>query len=143
VFFFEKKNQKTFTILTSSTNHVIASPCEAIQLPPTNSHRRVGSFNPPSQAASKTNSGTKAHTITREARQKPPVSPPKPYTIRDEGDFTRHVDYIQINPVEHGLVTRVIDWPLSSFHRYVRASDLPTDWAGTTPLCTQNFGERC
>jgi len=37
--------------------------------------------------------------------------------IRDENDFMRHIDYIHINPVKHGLVTRVMDWPHSSFHR--------------------------
>jgi len=64
------------------------------------------------------------------------------HTIRDEDDFTRHVDYIHINPVKHGLVARVIDWPLSSFHRYVRNGDLPKDWAGTASTDTQGFGER-
>ena len=33
------------------------------------------------------------------------------HTIRDDNDFARHVDYIHINPVKHGLVTRVLDWP--------------------------------
>jgi len=52
------------------------------------------------------------------------------HLIRDEADFARHVDYIHINPVKHGLVLRVADWPHSSFHRYVRAGVLPTEWAG-------------
>ncbi|MCK9200513.1 MAG: transposase [Gallionella sp.] len=52
------------------------------------------------------------------------------HLIRDEADFSRHVDYIHINPVKHGLVSRVADWPHSSFHRYVRAGVLPVDWAG-------------
>src|SRR5262245_56105312 len=42
------------------------------------------------------------------------------HTIRDEGDFAHHVDYIHYNPVKHGLVARVVDWPHSSFHRYVQ-----------------------
>jgi putative transposase len=37
------------------------------------------------------------------------------HTVRDESDFERHVDYIHINPVKHGLVARVRDWPFSSF----------------------------
>jgi len=41
-------------------------------------------------------------------------------TIRDENDFARHIDYIHINPVKHGLVARVRDWPYSSFHRMVK-----------------------
>ncbi len=31
------------------------------------------------------------------------------HLIRDEGDFRRHVDYVHINPLKHGLVTQVID----------------------------------
>ncbi|MBI5889464.1 MAG: transposase [Nitrosomonadales bacterium] len=49
------------------------------------------------------------------------------HLIRDEADFARHVDYIHINPVKHGLVPRVVDWPLSSFHRYVREGVVPID----------------
>jgi putative transposase len=52
------------------------------------------------------------------------------HTIRNETDFARHVDYIHYNPVKHGLVVRVCDWPHSSFHRYVRRELLPQDWAG-------------
>lgn len=49
--------------------------------------------------------------------------------IRDEQDLARHVDYIHINPVKHGYVQRVSDWPHSSFHRFVAAGILPVDWA--------------
>jgi putative transposase len=52
------------------------------------------------------------------------------HTIRDDSDFERHVDYIHFNPVKHNLVPQVADWPHSSFHRYVRQSVLPRDWAG-------------
>jgi putative transposase len=52
------------------------------------------------------------------------------HRIRDEADFNRHVDYIHNNPRKHGHVSRVADWPWSSFHRYVREGILPTDWAG-------------
>ena len=34
--------------------------------------------------------------------------------------YERHVDYIHFNPVKHGYVARVADWPYSSFHRYVQ-----------------------
>ena len=40
-------------------------------------------------------------------------------TIRDDADFEQHVDYIHFNPVKQSLVSRVADWPHSSFHRYV------------------------
>jgi putative transposase len=50
------------------------------------------------------------------------------HLIRDERDLRQHVDYIHFNPVKHGHVLRVADWPYSSFHRWVRAGDYPADW---------------
>lgn len=50
------------------------------------------------------------------------------HTCRDEADVRRCVDYIHINPVKHGLVRRTIDWPWSSFHRYLRLGDYSPDW---------------
>ena len=52
------------------------------------------------------------------------------HIIRDERDLQHHIDYIHINPVKHGYVKRVQDWPHSSFHRYVREGKLPINWAG-------------
>ncbi|MEN3030212.1 REP-associated tyrosine transposase [Chromobacterium amazonense] len=52
------------------------------------------------------------------------------HQIRDEADLQAHVDYIHYNPVKHGHVERVVEWPYSSFHRYVRLGWLPEDWAG-------------
>ncbi len=63
------------------------------------------------------------------------------HTIRDEGDFARHVDYIHYNPVKHGLVPAVVEWPHSSFHRYVRAGILSADWGGSTAADEGQFGE--
>ena len=37
------------------------------------------------------------------------------HTIKDETDFERHVNYIHYNPVKHGYVKRVADWPYSLF----------------------------
>jgi len=51
------------------------------------------------------------------------------HAIRDDRDFQRHVDYIHFNPVKHGHVDRVADWPYSSFHRYVCRGVLSPDWA--------------
>jgi putative transposase len=51
--------------------------------------------------------------------------------LRDERDLVHHVDYIHFNPVKHGLVARVRDWPYSSFHRYVQAGLLAPDWIET------------
>ena len=64
------------------------------------------------------------------------------HTIRDDADFERHIDYIHYNPIKHGLVSRVKDWPYSSFHRYVRLGVLPADWAGDARMSSQGFGER-
>jgi putative transposase len=64
------------------------------------------------------------------------------HTVRDETDFERHIDYIHFNPIKHGLVARVSDWPHSSFHRYVRSGLLPRDWGGTTVVADGAFGER-
>jgi putative transposase len=64
------------------------------------------------------------------------------HTIRNSEDFDRHVDYIHFNPVKHGLVGRVRDWPFSSFHRFVRQGLLPEDWAGDLGRDRAGFGER-
>ena len=61
--------------------------------------------------------------------------------IRNESDLRRHVDYIHFNPVKHGYVTRVSEWPHSSFHRYVAHGVLPPDWGGDVREITGTFGE--
>ena len=63
------------------------------------------------------------------------------HLIRDDEDFRRHVEYCYINPVKHGLVARVRDWPYSSFHRDMRAELFPEDWAGDVSA-EGDFGER-
>ncbi len=52
------------------------------------------------------------------------------HTIRDERDYSAHMDYIHYNPVKHGYVRRVMDWPYSTFARLVREGIYTTDWAG-------------
>jgi putative transposase len=51
------------------------------------------------------------------------------HMIRDQQDFNNHMDYIHINPVKHGLVNRVQEWPCSTFHRCVERGLYPIDWA--------------
>ena len=51
-------------------------------------------------------------------------------TVRDEADLEAHCDYIHYNPVKHGHVSQVCDWPHSSVHSYVVRGVLPLDWAG-------------
>jgi len=56
------------------------------------------------------------------------------HTVRDEDDFERCFNYIHWNPVKHGLVERVIDYPWSSFHKYVRrCGEAGTTSAGEKP----------
>ena len=63
------------------------------------------------------------------------------HMIRDDDDMARHADYIHFNPVKHGLVTRVRDWPHSSFHRYVADGLLPADWGGDMRKMAGSYGE--
>jgi len=51
------------------------------------------------------------------------------HLVRDDDDLHRHVDYIHINPLKHGHVARVADWPHSSFHAWVERGVYPPDWA--------------
>ena len=63
------------------------------------------------------------------------------HTLRDERDMEQHVNYIHYNPVKHGHVTRVADWPYSSFHRFVQKGIYPLDWGGDNRRGEGNFGE--
>ncbi|MDD5276620.1 MAG: transposase [Methylovulum sp.] len=54
------------------------------------------------------------------------------HTITTELDYSRHIDYIHANPLKHGYVTRVQDWPYSTFHRYIHDGILTADWCGNT-----------
>jgi len=63
------------------------------------------------------------------------------HLIRDDTDYARHVEYCYINPVKHELVSRVRDWPHSSFHRDARAGIFPEDWASDVHASGES-GER-
>lgn len=51
------------------------------------------------------------------------------HAIRDARDYDNHVHYCYWNPVKHGYVQRVADWPYSTFHRDVKLGMFPLDWA--------------
>ena len=51
------------------------------------------------------------------------------HTIRDDRDYAAHMDYVHFNPVKHGLVAHVADWPYSSFHHCVTRGLYPADWS--------------
>lgn len=63
------------------------------------------------------------------------------YCIRSEVDFSPHIDYLYINPLKHGYVARVCDWPYSTFHRDVSRGIYSLDWAGTGEAAEWDTGE--
>lgn len=52
------------------------------------------------------------------------------HRIRHEEDLMRHIHYTYYNPVKHGYVRQVADWPHSSFHRDVKDGLFTPDWGG-------------
>ena len=64
------------------------------------------------------------------------------HSISDEEDFRRHMDYVHYNPMKHGLVNHVKDWPYSTFHRYAAKGVYPEDWGNDVALNLDGeFGE--
>ncbi len=63
------------------------------------------------------------------------------HTIVNEEDLHAHINYIHYNPVKHGLVSRVMDWPYSSFHYYVKKGILDKDWSTSSDEDNSGFGE--
>ncbi len=69
------------------------------------------------------------------------------HTILDEHDLSNHIDYCWFNPVKHGYVTHVEDWPFSSYHRDHCGAPPTTDFETTLAAHTRatqklHFGER-
>jgi putative transposase len=62
------------------------------------------------------------------------------HTIRDDCDFSRHVNYIHFNPAKHGLVANPADWPHASLHRFIRDGVVAPDW-GKAEDSEGEFGE--
>ncbi|AMK77081.1 MULTISPECIES: REP-associated tyrosine transposase [Methylomonas] len=63
------------------------------------------------------------------------------HLIRDEADYRQHIDYIHWNPVKHGWVQCVKDWPHSSFHGYVKRGVYPESWGGDIDFSKFSAGE--
>lgn len=63
------------------------------------------------------------------------------HLIRNEQDYQRHFDYIHFNPLKHGHVTRLVDWPYSSFHRAVAMGAYPKDWCLAAEQVEGGYGE--
>ncbi len=56
------------------------------------------------------------------------------HAIRDDRDYENHMDYVHFNPVKHGWVDNVIDWPYSSFHHCVKKGLYPVNWVSDNNL---------
>lgn len=63
------------------------------------------------------------------------------HVIRDERDYSRHVDYIHYNPVKHEYAAHPADWPYSSIHRYIQQGRLQADWGTGVNFGASDFGE--
>ena len=61
------------------------------------------------------------------------------HSVRDADDFKRCLDYLHYNPVKHGLVGRVADYPWSSFSKWVRGGEYEPGW-GTGFICPEVAG---
>jgi len=42
------------------------------------------------------------------------------HQIKNTNDLQKHIDYIHYNPVKHGLVEKIEDWPWSTYHKFVQ-----------------------
>ncbi len=64
------------------------------------------------------------------------------HQIRDEKDLHAHLDYVHYNPVKHGMVVNVANWPYSTFHRYVKQGLYPVNWGENISFeSNSKFGE--
>lgn len=50
--------------------------------------------------------------------------------IRDDDELRKCMDYVHFNPLKHGLIERLSDYPWSSFHRYVQQGIYDRGWGG-------------
>jgi hypothetical protein len=105
--------------------------------------------NPAIQKQSTTTNAILAQSLSRSSRTTKIVKREKgiwqrrywEHAIRDDADLERHADYVHFNPVKHGYVKCVADWPHSSFRRYVDRGLLDPDWGGDMGDIQGAFGE--
>ncbi|MGP0065799.1 MAG: REP-associated tyrosine transposase [Isosphaeraceae bacterium] len=64
------------------------------------------------------------------------------HTCKDEDEVERCISYVHWNPVKHGLVQRVQDYPWSTFHRYVRLGEYDLAWGAVNP-CPETDDWEC
>lgn len=63
------------------------------------------------------------------------------HLIRDESDYHLHMNYVHFNPVKHGLVTNVADWPHSTFHSWSKSQTPIENWQSNVSLRTLEHDE--
>ena len=65
------------------------------------------------------------------------------HQIRDENDLQRHVDYVHYNPVKHGFVQQVEEWPWSTYRKYVKEGfyGRANDFEQIKNISIEGFGE--
>jgi putative transposase len=55
------------------------------------------------------------------------------HTCETEDDLKQCVDYVHWNPKKHGFVSRVADYPWSTFHQFVQRGEYDLQWGGVDP----------
>lgn len=63
------------------------------------------------------------------------------HVIRNEDDFSRHLDYVHFNPVKHGLASKPAEWKWSSFHAWLARGAYPPDWGCQEPDHIRHLSE--
>ena len=63
------------------------------------------------------------------------------HEIKNNDDYEKHFNYVHYNPVKHGLVDNLKDWPYSTFHRYVEEGVYECDWGTNDVIINGKFGE--
>ncbi len=51
------------------------------------------------------------------------------HRIRNDEDYSNHMNYIHYNPVKHGYVTYPQDWQSSTLNKLIEKGVYPFDWA--------------
>jgi putative transposase len=67
------------------------------------------------------------------------------HLIRNDRDLREHIDYCWYNPVKHGYVENVEEWPYSTFHRDTHGNPRPEDFERAIAAhakAAKPFGER-
>jgi putative transposase len=64
------------------------------------------------------------------------------HTIRDETDYASHIDYVNFNPVKHGLLQMPEQWPYTSYHFLLSCGWYQDGWGSIEPESCRQLTER-